>query len=47
MGTAIGLVARMGPHLTLEQPGSGESLATHVALVIEVVREDVHGEGGH
>ena len=47
MGTAIGLVARMGPHVTLKQPGSGESLATHIALVIEVVRKDVHGEGRH
>ena len=41
------LVASVRPQVTLQQPGSGEGLPTDVALVVEVVGEDVHGEGGH
>ena len=33
--------------MPLEQPGPGESFATKFTLVIEVVGEDVHGEGRH
>lgn len=33
--------------MTLEKPGPGESFATKLTLVVEVVGEDVHGEGGH
>lgn len=33
--------------MTLEQPGPGESFATKLTLVVEVVGENVHGEGGH
>ena len=37
----------MGPQVTLQQPGPGESFTTELTLVVEVVGEDVHGEGGH
>ena len=43
----VRLVPRVWPEVPLEQPGSGESFATKLALVVEVVRQDVHGEGGH
>ena len=33
--------------MTLQQPRPGESFATKFTLVVEVVGEDVHGEGGH
>ena len=33
--------------MPLEQPGPGESFATKFTLVVEVMGEDVHGEGGH
>ena len=33
--------------MTLEKPRSGESFATDVALVVETVSQDVHGEGRH
>ena len=33
--------------MSLQQPGPGESFATNLALVAEVVCEDVHGEGRH
>ena len=35
--------------MSLQQPGSGESFATNLTLVAEVVCEDVHlqGGGGH
>ena len=45
--TPEGLLARVGAHVALQQPGSAEGLATHVALVLEVVGEQVHGHGGH
>ena len=45
LGTAKWFLPSVGPHVPLKQPGSGESLATHIALVAEVVGEDVHGEG--
>ena len=41
------LVPSVRPQVTLQQPGSGEGLPTDVALVVEVVGEDVHGEGRH
>ena len=47
VGAAVGLLARVRPHVALEQPGPAEILAAHVAGVAEVVRQDVHGEGGH
>ena len=33
--------------MSLQKPGSRESLPTRVTLVVEAVGEDVHGEGGH
>lgn len=33
--------------MTLEEPRPAEGLAAHVALVLEVVGEDVHGQRGH
>ena len=45
VGTAKWFLPCVGPHVALQQPGSGESLATHVTLVAEAVGEDVHGEG--
>ena len=33
--------------MTLQKPRSGERLPTDVALVVETVGQDVHGEGGH
>jgi len=47
MGTPVRLLPGMTPHVTLEEPGPGEGLPTDVTLVMEVVREDVHGEGRH
>ena len=45
LGTAKWFLPGVGPHVSLQQPGAGESLATQVTLVAEVVGEDVHGEG--
>ena len=33
--------------MALEKPGPGEGLATNVALMLEAVGEDVHGQGRH
>ena len=33
--------------MTLQKPRPGESLPADVALVVETVSQDVHGEGGH
>ena len=37
----------MGPQVALQQPRAGESFPTELALVVEVVGEDVHGQGRH
>ena len=47
VGTTVGLVPRVAAHVTLQQPGPGESLSTDITLVVEVMSEDVHAEGGH
>ena len=47
VGTTIRLVPRVAAHVALQQPRPGESLSTDIALVVEVVSEDVHAEGGH
>jgi len=47
VSTSVGFVPGVGPHVSLQQPGPGESFATNLALVAEVVCEDVHGEGRH
>ena len=33
--------------MALQQPGPGESFPTELTLVVEVVGQDVHGQGGH
>jgi len=35
------------PQVALQKPRSGEGLATELALMVEVVCEHVHREGGH
>lgn len=47
VGTAVGLVPCVASHVTLQQPGPRESLSTDITLVVEVMGEDVHAEGGH
>jgi len=47
VGTAVGLVSSVGSHVSLQQPGTTEGFPAHLALVVEVVGEDVHGQGGH
>ena len=47
VGTTVGLVPCVAAHVTLQQPGPGESLSTDITLVVEVMSEDVHAEGGH
>ena len=37
----------MGPQVTLQEPGPGESFPTELTLVVEVVGEDVHAERRH
>ena len=43
----VRLVPGVGAQVALEQPRPREGLAAHVAPVVEVVGEDVHGESGH
>lgn len=43
VSTAIRLFSRVGSHVTLEEPWSGEGFPTDVAFVMEVVSENVHG----
>ena len=33
--------------MSLQKPGSREGLVTHMALVLEVMSEEVHGESWH
>lgn len=42
-----GLLPRVRAHVTLEEPRAAEGLAAHLALVLEVVGEDVHGQRRH
>jgi len=42
-----GFLPRVGPLVALQQPRPAEGLAAHVALVLEVVGEDVHGQRRH
>lgn len=41
------LLTRMRAHVALQQPGPAECFAAHVALVLEVVGQEVHGHRGH
>lgn len=45
--TGVRLVSRVRSFMALEKPGPGEGLATNVALMLEAVGEDVHGQGRH
>lgn len=47
VGAGKGLFPRVWPHMTLKEPRPAEGLAAHVALVLEVVGEDVHGQRRH
>jgi len=47
MGATVGFVPRVAAHVTLQQPRPGESLSTDITLVVEVMSEDMHAEGGH
>ena len=49
VSTAIRLLSSVRSHMSLQQPGTTESLPAHLALVVEVVSEDVHlqGRGAH
>lgn len=42
-----GLLPRVRAHVTLKEPRPAEGLAAHIALVLEVVGEDVHGQRRH
>ena len=45
--TAERLLARVRAHVALQQPRPAERLAAHVALVLEVVGQQVHGHRRH
>ena len=42
VSTPVGLLSGVRSHMSLQQPGTTESLPAHLALVVEVVSEDVH-----
>jgi len=46
VSTSVGFVSSVRSHVSLQKPGTRESLVTDIALVGQVVREHVHGEGG-
>ena len=45
VSTSIRLLSSVRSHMSLQQPGTTESLPAHLALVVEVVSEDVHLQG--
>lgn len=45
--TWVGLLSGVWPEVALKKPRSREGLPTDVALVIQVVSENVHWKGGH
>lgn len=47
VSTTVGFVAGVAAHVALQKPRPRESLPTNIALVVEVVSEDVHAEGRH
>ena len=47
MSTTVRFLSGVRPHVTLQQPGTGEGFATHIALVLVGVGQHVHVEGGH
>jgi len=44
-GATVRFLPRVRSHVSLQQPGPGETLAAHITLVAEAVGEDMHGEG--
>ena len=47
VSTAIRLLSGVRSHMSLQQPGTTESLPAHLALVVVCVSEEVHVEGRH
>lgn len=47
VGTPIGFLARVRPPMALQQPGSREGLSTNVALMLQVVSQNVHRKRRH
>lgn len=47
VSASVWFVSCVTSHVALQEPRSRKRLATHVALVVEVVCEHVHREGGH
>ena len=46
VSTAERLLSGVRPHVSLQQPWPGKSLAAHITLVAEAVCEDMHRKGG-
>ena len=46
-GAAVGLLPGVGPHVSLQQPRAGESLATNLAVVTSCVGPHMHRESWH
>ncbi len=44
-GTPEGFLPRVRSHVSLQQPGPGESFPAHITLVAEAVGQDVHRQG--
>ena len=42
MSAAVGFISGVRSHMALQQPGPTESLPADLALVVEVVGQDVH-----
>lgn len=47
VGAGERLLSGVGPHVALQEPGPAEGLAAHLALVLQVMSEHVHGKGWH
>lgn len=47
VGARERLLSRVRPHVALQEPGPAEGLAAHLALVLQVVGQHVHGQRGH
>ena len=42
MSAAVGFISGVRSHMALQQPGPTESLPADLALMVEVVGQDVH-----
>lgn len=47
MCATVGLVAGVTSQVSLQKPRTGKGFAAYIALVVEVVSKDMHGQGGH